>query len=472
MIQLKHSRGYAAPGYETVQTLFEQHLSEGIEDRAQVCIYVKGIKVVDLFGTSPHTSKHERDTFTYDGSSIQNVFSSTKVLTSLVVAMLVDRGRLHYTQPVVDIWPEFGQNGKESTTVAQVMRHEAGLFRFAASLKATDLTAAKIKQGAVSDTIAAEFPEHRPGEKRVYHSMTRGWIVNEIVRRADLHQRTIGEFLQEEVGIPLGIENEMFIGTPVDRVAVAQKIALLKDPSVWWSWVQLLLPRGLGGGAVPVNSLMIRAILLFGIPMYKVLQHTGLLNYVMTASRWMRKRWSGIQSRKIESKNPVVLFEYPNEESFPWVTDSFNAPSMQRAEVPSANGHCSARAMAKVAASIVEGGALKGGQHCRILSKEGVKNAHGNPVRKLMFGIMNSPFTNAGWNMFEEKGKKGRDGFIGWMGLGGSVMQWHPKLRIGFAYAMNMLEITPTNERGRVLQEAAVLCAHNIENRERKRSRL
>ena len=27
-----------------------------------------------------------------------------------------------------------------------------------------------------------------------------------------------------------------------------------------------------------------------------------------------------------------------------------------------------------------------------------------------------------------------RDGWMGWMGFGGSVMQWHPELKIGFAY--------------------------------------
>ena len=28
---------------------------------------------------------------------------------------------------------------------------------------------------------------------------------------------------------------------------------------------------------------------------------------------------------------------------------------------------------------------------------------------------------------------QGREGFIGWMGLGGSIFQWHPELEIGFA---------------------------------------
>jgi len=27
-----------------------------------------------------------------------------------------------------------------------------------------------------------------------------------------------------------------------------------------------------------------------------------------------------------------------------------------------------------------------------------------------------------------------RDGYYGWHGVGGAVMQWHPELKVGFAY--------------------------------------
>jgi len=32
-----------------------------------------------------------------------------------------------------------------------------------------------------------------------------------------------------------------------------------------------------------------------------------------------------------------------------------------------------------------------------------------------------------------------RNGWFGWQGYGGSVMQWHPELNIGFAYVPNDL---------------------------------
>ena len=51
---------------------------------------------------------------------------------------------------------------------------------------------------------------------------------------------------------------------------------------------------------------------------------------------------------------------------------------------------------------------------------------------------------------------KGRAGFFGWMGLGGSCFQWNPDLKIGFAFVPTELEMDLTNMRGGLLQEAVV----------------
>ena len=56
-----------------------------------------------------------------------------------------------------------------------------------------------------------------------------------------------------------------------------------------------------------------------------------------------------------------------------------------------------------------------------------------------------------------------RDGFYGWMGLGGSVFQWHPELKISFAYVPNDLMVTDfINMRGRRLQK--IVCDISMKN--------
>ena len=50
----------------------------------------------------------------YDGDSLQTIWSSTKNLSALGVAMLVDRGTISYGDKITKHWPEFdrGQTGK------------------------------------------------------------------------------------------------------------------------------------------------------------------------------------------------------------------------------------------------------------------------------------------------------------------------------------------------------------------------
>ena len=53
-----------------------------------------------------------------------------------------------------------------------------------------------------------------------------------------------------------------------------------------------------------------------------------------------------------------------------------------------------------------------------------------------------------------------REGFHGWMGLGGSVVQWHPELKIGFAFVPTLLDTMDMfNARGAALQQIVKDCS-------------
>ena len=57
-----------------------------------------------------------------------------------------------------------------------------------------------------------------------------------------------------------------------------------------------------------------------------------------------------------------------------------------------------------------------------------------------------------------------RLGFIGWAGLGGSVFQWHPELKIGFAFVPTCLHwFDVANLRGGRLQKLVVECVNELQ---------
>ena len=56
--------GFCAKGYEKVKALFESNFRGGEEENAQLCVFVGGEKVVDLFGTAVQDEKYGPETLT------------------------------------------------------------------------------------------------------------------------------------------------------------------------------------------------------------------------------------------------------------------------------------------------------------------------------------------------------------------------------------------------------------------------
>jgi CubicO group peptidase (beta-lactamase class C family) len=62
--------------------------------------------VVNLVGVANKKKANHPESFLpYASDAIQNIFSSTKAITSIVIAILVDRGHLRYDMPICEIWP-------------------------------------------------------------------------------------------------------------------------------------------------------------------------------------------------------------------------------------------------------------------------------------------------------------------------------------------------------------------------------
>jgi hypothetical protein len=55
-------------------------------------------------------------------------------------------------------------------------------------------------------------------------------------------------------------------------------------------------------------------------------------------------------------------------------------------------------------------------------------------------------------NILNDLCYKNREGWYGWYGFGGSIFQWHPELKIGFAYVTcNVMNFDFVNYRGSII---------------------
>jgi CubicO group peptidase (beta-lactamase class C family) len=212
-------------GYGKVADAFRRNLSSGREIGSAIAVYRDGRKVVDLWGG--YRNGDTRAPWQQD--TLVNVFSTTKGIASLAVAVAASRGYLSYDAKVADYWPEFAQAGKETVTVRQLLAHQAGLAVVDPPLTLQELA----DPPRMSAKLAAQVPAWTPGTRHGYHGITLGWYEGELIRRTDPAGRSLGRFFAEEIAGPLGLD--LYIGLPpsVDRDRVARLEA--------WSFPQLLL---------------------------------------------------------------------------------------------------------------------------------------------------------------------------------------------------------------------------------------
>jgi len=403
-------QGKVAPGYESVKKIFQENFDTGREENAQLCVYVGEEVVVDLWGSSSPD---------YTADTLTTVFSSTKSLTAIALAWLYDQGLLDYDAKIAEYWPQFGQNGKEDITVADLMRHEAGLPA-AGPVPVEDCLPESIQQNKVGTMLESEEAKWAVEGKRAYHAFSRGWIANEVFRRVHPEGSTIGSFVREKISKEFGAR--VFVGVHDAEMSDYAPVAEVKASFLFG---QSLRPKSLGRG---VDFSFFELCVLFN------------------------------SISKMFKTFPVP---FNNVDMSKGLGHVFNQEIVRRGEVSSANGNCSARGLGKVAASMANGGSLNG---FTLLSNKGWQALHSNPTPGGL-GLAGAPpihFTQGGLAQFKAGDGHNRDGFYGWIGYGGSVFQWEPQLKVGFAYVPTLLEFhCMANRKGARLQEEVLRCVRS-----------
>ena len=127
------------------------------------------------------------------------IFSASKAVTAMVVHKLDERGLLHIGDRVSEYIPEYGQRGKEGTTIAHVLAHRAGVASMPED--ARDLDRLGDREFLIK-AISEAKPAIRPGRVLAYHAISGGFILGEIVHRVT--GKSVREVLAEEFLDPLG----------------------------------------------------------------------------------------------------------------------------------------------------------------------------------------------------------------------------------------------------------------------------
>ncbi|GAA1853835.1 serine hydrolase domain-containing protein [Asanoa iriomotensis] len=177
-------------------------VDDGAERGVQVAVYRHGEQVVDVVAGEAAAGRRVAP------DTLFHVTSTGKGVTATVAHTLVADGVLRYDMPIVEVWPEFGANGKDRATLRDALTHSAGVPAVPVDTTPDDLC----DWTKMCDLIAGATPWWEPGTRTGYHPQTFGYVVGEVVRRAT--GQAVSTVLRERVAGPLGVARELFFGVP------------------------------------------------------------------------------------------------------------------------------------------------------------------------------------------------------------------------------------------------------------------
>ena len=374
--------GTCDPRFAPLRDAFVANFAERGEPGGAIALMVDGRLVCNLWGgyrDAARTREWTRET-------LVNFFSVGKAFTALVALRLVERGALDLDAPAHSLWPEFGCNGKETITLRHMLSHQAGLPAIREDLP----DGAMLDWPRMAEALARQAPWWEPGSAHGYHVNTYGYLVGELVRRAN--GKTVGEILREEIAAPLGAD--VHIGLPLTEHHRAAEFL----------WPSILPEKGEG----PLDD-------------------TALM------------KWN-------------TYWNPPGISGAGWV----NRAEWRSAEIPSTNGHGTARGIARVYSALAAGGSIDG---VDILSREMLAAA----TQEQSFGpdrILERESRFAlGFQLPQAERPLGPNPqAFGHFGAGGSLGFCDPVARVAFGYVTNDMGPRWQNPRNKALLAAIYEC--------------
>jgi CubicO group peptidase (beta-lactamase class C family) len=213
--------GHVTPGFEAVRGAFADNFTRRGELGGACCGYHGGEKVVDLWGGT----RNKEDGEPWERDTMVLIYSATKGLAAMTLAIAHSRGWLDYEGRVATYWPEFAQHGKERITVRQLLAHQAGLFAFDEPVDRS--VVADLDRLAV--VLARQKPAWEPGTRQGYHAITLGFYEGELLRRVDPRHRSLGQFFQDEIATPL--QEDIYIRLP-EEIPNSRLATLAPPPQI------------------------------------------------------------------------------------------------------------------------------------------------------------------------------------------------------------------------------------------------
>jgi CubicO group peptidase (beta-lactamase class C family) len=175
-----------------VRELFEGQQARGVFPGGQLVVRRRGEVLLDLCVGLARGVREGEPKVAVTAQTRFAVFSASKPVVAIAVAMLEERGLIDITAPVVKYWPDFG---KPDLTVLDVLTHRACIFTPDLLARPKDWG----NDGEVRRALIEATPRY-PRGTLAYMPYEFGWILGEVVRGAT--GRSLRDFVRENIPLP------------------------------------------------------------------------------------------------------------------------------------------------------------------------------------------------------------------------------------------------------------------------------
>ena len=197
------SLGLDGPALDRLLDQITRHVSDGRYPGAQVAVARHGqLALVRTFGDARLDPARVPAT----DDTVWLLYSNTKVLTACAVWILADRGALSFTDRVAAHVPGFEANGKGEITILQLLTHQAGFPNAEVPSQAWE------DHELLRKVVCEITLEWAPGSRVHYHRLAAHWTAAVLIET--LTQTDYRRFIRDEVIVPLGLGDELFVGVP------------------------------------------------------------------------------------------------------------------------------------------------------------------------------------------------------------------------------------------------------------------
>ncbi|HLW70944.1 MAG TPA: serine hydrolase domain-containing protein [Candidatus Binataceae bacterium] len=228
---------------------------------------------------------------------------------------------------------------------------------------------------AMTTALAAEEPWWTPGTRHGYHAITIGFLVGEVIRR--ITGKSLGDYFRDEIAGPLELDCHIGL-TAEDDARCGQ---MIQSP------------------APPKDQINI----------FKYAQEHP------------------------ESVTAKAFFNPPGAMKL----GAVNSRAWRAAEIPAANGHATAGALARLYGALAAGGAIDG---VRVLEPEAIVRCHTEESSGRDEVLMIPTRFSTGFMLSQAHDRMGPNArTFGHPGAGGSLGFADPDARVGFGYTMNKM---------------------------------